>query len=229
MEVVRNFGPENNFLQKVRDLATKNNIVLVFDECTSGFRETFGGIFKKYNVEPDMAIFGKTISNGYALTTVVGRREIMEVAQTTFISSTFWTERIGPAAALKTLEVMERIQSWEIITKTGEKMQAGWRKLAEENGISILISGIPALTTYTFQYDNPLAYKTLITQEMLKKGFFASTSFYASVAHTDSDMNEYFEGLNEVYQLIARCQKGESDIMNFLEGPVCHAGFSRLN
>jgi glutamate-1-semialdehyde aminotransferase len=95
MEVVRNFGPENDFLQKVRNLATQKSIVLIFDECTSGFRETYGGIFKKYNVEPDMTMFGKTIGNGYALTAVVGKREIMEAAQKTFISSTFWTERIG--------------------------------------------------------------------------------------------------------------------------------------
>lgn len=81
MEVVRNFGPEDNFLQKVRDLATAKNIVLVFDECTSGFRETYGGIFQKYGVEPDMTMFGKTIGNGYALTAVVGKRSVMEAAQ----------------------------------------------------------------------------------------------------------------------------------------------------
>ena len=121
MEVVRNFGPEDNFLHKVRELATKKNIVLVFDECTSGFRETYGGIFKKYGVEPDMAMFGKTIGNGYALTAVIGKRDVMEAAQKTFISSTFWTERIGPTAALKTLEVMRRIKSWEIITEIGFK------------------------------------------------------------------------------------------------------------
>ena len=104
MEVVRNFGPEDNFLQKVRELATKRNIVLIFDECTSGFRETFGGIYQKYGVEPDLAMFGKTLGNGYALTAVVGRKSVMEAAQNTFISSTFWTERIGPTAALATLE-----------------------------------------------------------------------------------------------------------------------------
>ena len=121
MEVVRNFGPENNFLNKVRDLATKNNIVLIFDECTSGFRETYGGIFKKYNVNPDMVMFGKTMGNGYAITAVVGTRAVMEAAQNTFISSTFWTERIGPSAALKTLEIMKRVKSWKIITQKGKK------------------------------------------------------------------------------------------------------------
>ena len=125
MEVLRNFGPENNFLHKVRELANKKNIVLIFDECTSGFRETFGGIYKKFDVEPDMVMYGKTIGNGYALTAVVGRRSVMEAAQTTFISSTFWTERIGPTAALATLKVMERVRSWEIITDIGKSVQHG--------------------------------------------------------------------------------------------------------
>ena len=229
MEVVRNFGPENDFLQKVRDLATKHNIVLIFDECTSGFRETYGGIFKKYGVIPDVAIFGKTIGNGYALTTIVGKRSIMEAAQTTFISSTFWTERIGPTAALKTLEVMERIKSWEIITERGKKMQDGWLRLAQENNLKINIAGIPALTTYSFQGKSNLEYKTLITQEMLKKGFLASTNFYASIAHEDDDFENYFNELNQVYHIISRCEKGELNIMDLLEGPVCHSGFQRLN
>ena len=109
MEVLRNFGPEDDFLQKVRSLATKKNIILIFDECSSGFRETFGGIFQKFNVEPDMAMFGKTLGNGYALTAVVGKKSIMEAAQNSFISSTFWTERIGPTAALATLGIKSLI------------------------------------------------------------------------------------------------------------------------
>lgn len=229
MEVVRNFGPEDDFLHKVRDLATKRGIVLIFDECTSGFRETFGGIYKKYGLEPDIAMYGKTIGNGYALTAIVGRKSVMEAAQTTFISSTFWTERIGPTAALATLNVMEKIKSWDIITNAGKKMQEGWSKLAENHNLGITISGIPALTTYSFDGENALAYKTLITQEMLKKGFLASTNFYASVAHTDDKFESYFSALDEVYTTIKKCENGDLEISNLLEGPICHSGFKRLN
>jgi glutamate-1-semialdehyde 2,1-aminomutase len=229
MEVVRNFGPEDNFLQKVRDLATQNNIVLIFDECTSGFRETFGGIYKKYGVEPDMAMYGKTIGNGYALTAVVGKKSVMEAAQKTFISSTFWTERIGPTAALKTLEVMERIKSWEIITAKGKQMQEGWKKLATDNNLSITVSGIPSLTTYAFNSDNALLFKTFITQEMLKKGFLASTNFYASIAHEDADFDQYFTELDTVYKKIKEHENGTLDLNSLLEGPICHSGFKRLN
>ena len=229
MEVLRNFGPEDNFLQKVRDLATRKNIVLVFDECSSGFRETFGGIFKKFNVEPDLVMFGKTIGNGYALTAVVGRKSVMEAAQTSFISSTFWTERIGPTAALASLKVMERIKSWELITATGKKMQEGWSNLANAHQLDISVSGIPAMTTYAFNSPNAAIYKTYITQEMLKKGFLASTNFYACTAHTDAHLELYFEALNDVYASIAKCESGEIDVTTLLEGPVCHGGFKRLN
>jgi len=226
---MRNFGPEDNFLQKVRDLATEKNIVLIFDECSSGFRETFGGIFQKFGVEPDMVMFGKTIGNGYALTAVVGRKSVMEAAQKTFISSTFWTERIGPTAALATLKVMEREKSWETITETGSKMQKGWKKLAETHNLDITISGISAMTTYGFNSPNAAAYKTLITQEMLKKGFLASTHFYACTVHTDEHLNSYFEALDGIYSAIAKCETEVLNINDLLEGPVCHSGFKRLN
>jgi glutamate-1-semialdehyde aminotransferase len=229
MEVIRNFGPEDNFLQKVRDLATQKNIVLVFDECTSGFRETFGGIFKKYGVEPDMAMFGKTIGNGYALTAIVGKKSVMEAAQTSFISSTFWTERIGPTAALATLKVMEEIKSWDIITSKGKKVQLGWESLALSNGLEIDVAGIPALSAYSFKSEHALAYKTLVTQEMLKKNILASTSFYASIAHDDEFIDRYLEELDKVFSIIKKCENQELKIESLLKGPICHSGFKRLN
>ncbi len=228
MEVVRNIGPENNFLQKVRQLATQRGIVLIFDECTSGFRETFGGLHKKFGVEPDMAMFGKALGNGYGITATIGRREIMEAAQSTFISSTFWTERIGPTAALKTLEVMERVKSWETITKIGLDIRAGWQRLADKHGLKIDHWGLPALTGYTFKSENALAYKTLITQEMLSKGYLASNCVYVCTEHTQEVIAGYFDALSPLFATIKECEEGR-DVMSLLKGPVCHGGFKRLN
>jgi glutamate-1-semialdehyde 2,1-aminomutase len=228
MEVIRNEGPRDNFLQKVRDLATRKGIVLVFDECTSGFRETYGGIHKKYGVEPDMAVFGKAIGNGYALTAVIGRRAIMESAQSTFISSTFWTERIGPTAALKTLEVMETVKSWEQITRTGEAVTARWVELGKKYDLPLVTAGIPAITSFGFKSPNALAYKTLITQEMLAKGYLATTLLFVCTEHTPEIVDRYFEALEPVFALIKECEDGR-DINSLLMGPICHAGFKRLN
>lgn len=228
MEVVRNLGPENNFLHRVRQLATEHGIVLIFDECTSGFRETFGGLHKKYGVEPDMAMFGKALGNGYAITATIGRREVMEVAQSTFISSTFWTERIGPTAALKTLEVMERERSWEIITQTGLAIRQRWQQLADNHGLTLSHWGLPALTGFTIQSDHALAYKTLITQEMLKKGYLAGNSVYVCTEHKPEVIDGYFTALDPVFALIKQCEDG-GDVISLLQGPICHAGFKRLN
>lgn len=228
MEVSRNKGPEDNFLQKVRKLATDKNIVLIFDECTSGFRETFGGLHKKYGVEPDMAMFGKALGNGYAITATIGKREVMEAAQSTFISSTFWTERIGPTAALKTLEVMEREKSWDTITNTGLYIRAEWQKLADKHGLIINHWGLPALTGFSFNSENALAYKTLVTQEMLAKGYLAGTSVYVCTEHTKQVVDACFEALDPVFGLVKQCEEGR-DVLSLLKGPICHGGFKRLN
>ena len=230
MEVSRNMGPQDNFLQKVRKLATDKNIVLIFDECTSGFRQTFGGLHKMYDVVPDMALFGKALGNGYAITAVIGKREVMEAAQKTFISSTFWTERIGPTAALATLKEMERLQSWDVISKTGNQVKDKWMKLAERYNIELETWGLPALSGFTIKSKNSLAYKTLITQEMLEKGFIAGNSIYVCTEHTDEIIDRYFEALEPVFFQIQQCEKGYTeDILNLLKGPVCHSGFKRLN
>jgi len=228
MEVSRSEGPADGFLQQVREIATKNGIVLMFDECTSGFRQTFGGLHKMYDVEPDMAMFGKALGNGYAITAVIGRREIMEAAQTSFISSTFWTERIGPTAALKTLEVMDNCKSWDLITKTGLEITKRWKDLAAKYGLEITTGGLPSLTNFTFTSANNLTYKTLITQEMLANGFLASNSVYVSTAHSPEIVDEYFANLEPIFATIRECEDGR-DIRTLLKGPVCDSGFRRLN
>ena len=228
MEVYRNKEPENNFLHRIRKLANEHNIVLVFDECTSGFRKNYGGLHKLYNVEPDVAMFGKALGNGYAVTAVLGKRDVMQAAEKSFISSTFWTERIGSSAALATLKVMEKEKSWEKITSIGENINKAWMKLSAEYELPILINGLAALTTFTFKSENALAYKTLITQEMLKKGYLAATAVYACTAHTPAIIKEYLENLEPIFRTIKECEEGR-DVTKLLEGPIAHNGFKRLN
>lgn len=228
MEVERNRGPDDNFLFKVREIATANNIVLVFDECTSGFRETYGGLAKKYNIEPDLSMFGKALGNGYAITAVVGKKEIMEATQNTFISSTFWTERIGPVAALKTLEIMEKIKSWEIISDFGDRIKRNWEYLSDLHKIEINITGLRPLPAFSFKGPHNMEYKTFVTQEMLKKGILAASSIYVSICHDEKIMENYFNELDTIFNKIKKCEEGKN-IYDLLETPVSHSGFSRLN
>jgi glutamate-1-semialdehyde 2,1-aminomutase len=162
------------------------------------------------------------------MTATIGRREIMEAAQSSFISSTFWTERIGPAASLKTLEVMERIESWRVITEMGIYIRAGFQRLADSYGLKIKHWGMPALTGYTFDSPQALAYKTFITQAMLAKGYLVGNSVYVCTEHTREVVDHFLDELDPVFAKVRDFENGES-VVNALHGPICHTSFSRLN
>ncbi len=228
MEVSRNEAPKNNFLKEVRELATLHNIILIFDECTSGFRKTFGGLHKYYDIYPDMAMFGKALGNGFAITAVIGKKEYMDFAQSTFISSTFWTERSGPSAALKTLEIMEREKSWERITETGKIIKNSWNELSKKTGLEIEQFGLEALAGFNFISKNHLAYKTFLTQEMLKKGYLASNLIYVSTEHNQEILEEYFTHLESIFNTLISCEE-DRDIFKLLDGPQSTGGFKRVN
>ena len=229
MEVTRNQDPMPGYLEGIRKLCDDNGIVLIFDECTSGFRETFGGIHLKYGVNPDMCMFGKALGNGYAITAILGKREVMNAAQKTFISSTFWTERIGPAAAVASLKVMEETKSWIYLTEQGKKIRKGWVSLGNEYNLSINVSGIPALSSFSIESPKWLEYKTFITQEMLKKGYLASNTVYTCISHTDQVIDAYFNRLAPIFETIGSYHNNKEDISDLLEGPISHGGFKRLN
>jgi len=229
MEVSRNDEPQEDFLSKVRKIADDNNIVLIFDECTSGFRQSNGGLHKIYGVEPDMAVFGKALGNGYAITAVIGTKEVMDVAQSTFISSTFWTERIGPAAALKTLEVMKKTRSWELITSTGKDIGGRWKDLGNKYQLPIKVNGLPSMIGFSIESNDWLKYKTYITQEMLKNNILASNVIYVCTEHGQTEIDNYFQILDSIFEIISVCENDALSIDSLLDGPVCHGGFKRLN
>ena len=228
MEVCRNTEPDKKFLKFVRNLATKNKIVLIFDECTTGFRQSLGGLHKSTGVIPDIVIFGKALGNGYAITAIVGKKNVMESSQRSFISSTFWTERIGPTAALKTIEYMEKHKTWLKTASIGKKIQKKWNQIAELNKLKIKINGIPSLTNFVFESENNQSYKTLITQEMFKNNILASNSVYCSIKHDDNTLKKYFETLNKVFKLIKNCEEG-FDVRRYLQTKVSIKEFKRLN
>ena len=228
MEVSRNFKPKNNFLKEIRKITKSKGIILIFDECTSGFRENFGGLHLNYKVEPDISIFGKALGNGYAINAVVGKKEVMRFAKSSFISSTFWSERIGPVAALKTLEVMQKNKSWNFITNQGKKIKMRWKSEAHKNNIKIRTYGLDALASFSILSKNSQKYKTFITQEMLKKKILASNSIYLSTAHSNQLLNKYFYHLGKIFKTIGECESGKL-IDNLLESPIAGNTFKRLN
>ena len=209
----------------MRELANKHNLLLIFDECTSGFRQTFGGLHKHYGIDPDIAIFGKALGNGYAINAIIGKKEYMDFAKSSFISSTFWTERIGPTAALKTLEVMKKLKSWDIITRKGISVKKSIKKIAVKNNLKIKFNGLPALLSFNIVSKNSFKYKNLITQELLKKSILATNSIYFCTEHSKNDISKYLHYLEKAFNLISNCENEDRDINSLLENRLSQRVF----
>jgi glutamate-1-semialdehyde 2,1-aminomutase len=228
LEPARSSGPAPGFLEEIRSLATKIGAVLVFDEVTSGWRMTTGGIHLLYGVDPDMATFAKAIGNGYPMAAIIGRREIMDAAQRTFISSTNWTERIGPTAALATIRKHRKENVPAHLIRIGEMVQEGWTKAAAECGLPIHVSGIAPLSHFEIECERPQAMATLFIQEMLRRGYLAATQFYITYSHSQAVISSYLDTVREVFGVLAEAAR-IGDAERRLAGPVKHSGFQRLN
>lgn len=224
MEPIRNIYPKDGFLEKIRKITKDKGIYLVFDEVSAGFRLNCGGSHLSLGVTPDIITLGKAMSNGYPMAAIVGKKEVMKAAQDTFISSTYWTERLGLVASITTIKKYQREQVEKHLDVIGQKVKDGLQETAKKNGIKIILSGINPLLHFEFDYEQPLQYQTFYTQEMLKRGYLATTAFYACFAHTDEIVEGYLRAADEVFQMI-NSFKGE---LPQLDGEVCHSGFQRL-
>ena len=227
MEVERSSVPEPGFLQGVLDLGRRHGCVVIFDECTSGFRSNLGGRHLLYGLEPDIAVFGKTLGNGYAVNAVVGRAEVMDAVKKTFISSTFWTERIGAAAALATLQVMEEEGAPARVDRLGRWFREALGGQMEGAGVPIHFAGLPALTSFGITGVEPGVLKSFINRELLTQGYLAGTALYASIAHEGEVIEKYVSDLSDV--LLRAWSLNESGELNSLVGASsARTGFQRL-
>lgn len=228
MEPIRNHEPEDDFLGRVRKIADEIGAVLIFDEITAGWRLTVGGAHSLYNVQPDIAVYGKAMSNGFPMAAIVGKQDVMSAAQDTFISSTYWTDRIGPAASLVTIHKMQDNNVPVHLSRIGNLINKGWDKLAKENNLKINIEGILPLTHFIFDYNDSLVLHTLFTQEMLNRGYLASKAVYASYCHSEECVERYMENVNEVFGILRKAID-RNNAHDLLRGPIVSTGFKRLN
>lgn len=229
MEPIRNDYPENGFLTEIRRITKEEGVVLIFDEISAGFRMCCGGSHLVLGVEPDIAVFAKAMTNGYPVSAIIGRKEIMAAAQDTFISSTFWTERIALAAAIRSIHEYQEHNVSEHLMAAGKAVQEGWKQKGEEAGLPLNVGGIYPLSHFSFENGQELECKTYFTQEMLRKGYLAYTGFYASYAHTEQIIQGYLEACGQTFRQIASILQRGEQVKDYLDGPVCHVGFQRLN
>ncbi|MCU1279437.1 MAG: aminotransferase class [bacterium] len=227
MEPRRDEPPAPGFLEAVRQIADDVGAVLVFDEVTTGFRECVGGIHLTMGVNPDIAVFAKSMANGYAMSAIVGKAAVMEAAQSTFISSTNWTERIGPTAALATINKIRRVGVVAHNQAIGARTIAGWKQLAEAHGFHLHASNLATLAHFKIEHADDLALTTLFTQEMLARGYLAWTNFKPSFAHTADHVDQYLRAVDDVFKMM-REATDRGDVRERLKGPAQRRGFYRL-
>ena len=228
LEPVRNEMPAPGFLEAVKALAKAAGAVLVFDEVSSGFRLNTGGAHLLMGVEPDVAVFAKAISNGYPMAAIIGRGEVMDAAERTFISSTYWTDRIGPVAALATIRKHKRDNVSTHLSTIGKAVQDMWTKAANEAGISIHVYGIYPMSHFGFDGPEAQAMMTFFVQEMLKHGFLASNRFYANFAQNIEHVEKFGIAMRSVFHDIASLSP-QGSLATHLTGGISRPGFHRLN
>lgn len=223
IEPARGEDAPTDYLKNLKALAEELGAVLIFDEITSAFRMNAGGIHMRYGVHPDIAVFAKSMANGYAMAAILGTENVMQAAQTTFISSTNWTERIGPTAALATIRKYMRCKVDEHIIDIGNQVKQVWKDAAERHGLKIKVSGLPTLANFAFDSPHNQIMQTCFTIEMLRHGFLGFRQFKASYAHTSEDVQRYAQAVDTVFGELA-----SHDHQSLLDSPVAHSGFYRL-
>lgn len=227
MEPIRNLPPKPGFLEGVKALAQQSGAVFIFDEISSGFRMNTGGAHLTFGVEPDMAVFSKAMGNGFPIAAVIGREAIMQSAQKTFISSTMWSEAVGPTAALATIHKHEQQNVGAHLMTMGKAVQEGWVNAAKKAGIEIEVGGIYPLSHFTFTGIDMSIAKAFFIQEMLAHGFLASNLFYPMFAHTNEHVVAYIKAVEDIFCMIAQLhQAGRLKAM--LKGQPASAGFKRV-
>lgn len=227
MEPTRSVDPEPGFLEGARKLCDDHRAVLVFDEITVGWRLARGGAHQRYGIDPDMAVFAKAIGNGHAMGAIIGRGEVMDAAQTSFISSTYWTEGIGPTAALATIRKLLTVDAPAHVARIGGLFRDGWLALGREYSIPVRAAGHPAILGYGFDHPEAAALGTLFTTRMLERGFLVGSGFYPSLAHEERHVAACLAAAVDVFPEIATAIRN-GDVETRLKGPVRHTGFARL-
>lgn len=229
MEPMRSQWPKDNFIEKVAEKCHSAGAVLIVDEITSGLRYGFPGALSKIGFDPDIVVYAKAMSNGFPFAAIIGREEVMREADASFISSSYWTDGIGTAAALAVLEKVQRLNVQEVVWDRGVKLQEELKAVAERHSsCKIVIGGMPATPTLNFQLGKEsLAAKALYIRKMLDHGFLVSSTFYLMYAHEEQQNSKLIDALDlvlgEIEHVIVAGRLMEEEGSN-----QSQSGFARL-
>jgi glutamate-1-semialdehyde 2,1-aminomutase len=227
MEPIRNIEPDAGFLSGVRELCSTAGAVLIVDEITAGWRFTLGGAHLRYGLTPDIAVFAKALGNGHPMAAIIGNSRVMQAAHNSFISSTYWTESVGPVAALTTVRKFQSLNVPDHLNRVGTLLREGLCRLAAQHNIPLRILGLAPLLNLVFDHPNNAALITLLTVRMLSHGILFGSGFYPTAAHHDLHIDRFLTAADVVFAELAQAIEMQ-DWDSRIGGAIKHSGFQRL-
>ena len=226
MEAARSYQPEPGYLEGVRELCDAHDVVLIFDEVVTGFRYGRGGAQEYFGVTPDMATFAKALGNGYPISAIVGRREIMRAVETSFVSSSYWSEPASIAAAIAVQKVIRDTDAVPHVWEMGRRLQDGLAKLAQDSGLPFVTKGLPPVFQFGLDVEDRAAFQTLIMQEMARRGVHMPSAVYIMAAHQADDIDAVLAALGETAPILRKAMDA-GGVDGLLETPVGRPTFRR--
>lgn len=223
--------PQDDFLHRLRELCSAHGIILIFDEMWTGFRMALGGAQEYFGVEPDLACYSKAVANGMPLSIITGKGDIMErLDKEVFFYTTFGGEALSLAAAKATILEMKQKNVTAALWEMGKRLKDGYNAIASEYGMDYTkCSGYDCRTIVTFDPTggSPLELKSLVQQEMIRRGILWSGMHVVSYSHTKEDI-DYTLGVYEDVLRILRNAVNEGSAPNQLDGAPVEPVFRKV-
>jgi glutamate-1-semialdehyde aminotransferase len=230
LEPVGIYAPQDNFLTEVAKLTRKNGALLIFDEIITGFRLSLGGAQSYFSVTPDLSAFGKAMANGYPISVLVGKKEIMDsVENKVFISSTYGGDLLSITAAIKTIKILQEKKVNDYILALGQRLKDGLNAVIQEHKINAQCEGMPHKTFLIFGDTGGVSgnmVETLFRQECLARGVFLGYGHFICFAHKPKDIKYTLDTAVCVFGIVRRAlNRGNLPVL--LKGKLASDVFKR--
>jgi glutamate-1-semialdehyde aminotransferase len=222
--------PKDNFLQRLREVCTERGIVLIFDEMWTGFRLALGGAQQHFGVNADLMCYSKAVANGMPISILTGRGEIMQLCERDiFFFTTFGGEALSLAATKATILELREKRVPEALARQGRKLRDGYKDIARQLGMTYTsCAGMDCRTIVTFDASsgNPLEMKSLVQQELIRRGVLWGGFHNVSYSHSDEDISHTLTAYREVLPILKRAVE-DKDIRSYLRGEPVEPVFRR--
>tara|TARA_B100000963_G_scaffold17140_1_gene13113 strand:- start:31143 stop:32459 length:1317 start_codon:yes stop_codon:yes gene_type:complete len=224
MEPVNFIEPSEGFLEEVRTITHENNALLIFDEVITGFRANIGGAQALFNVNPDLACFGKAMANGYPMSALVGRADVMSIFEEAFFSGTFGGDLVSISASIATIDAIEERETLKYINSMGLRLKDGYNEISKSLGMTNITKMIgygwwPEYLFYDEQGNVSLEIQSLFQQEIVRRGVLTRAGIFVCGSHQITDIDKTLEVFQEALSIVGAAVKA-GKVLEWLDGDI---------